>query len=66
MKNNLKFFINGKWVESNSKETLSVINPATEGVICDISLGNETDLDNAVTAARDAFINYCKSSKEDR
>ena len=51
MKNNIKCFINCKWVESNSKETLPVINPATEEVICDISLGNESDLDNAVTAA---------------
>ena len=66
MNNNNKFFINGKWVEPNSNETLSVINPATEEVICDISLGNQSDLDTAVAAARNAFINYSKSSKEDR
>ena len=66
MKNNNKFFINGKWVDPNSKETLSVINPATEEVICEISLGNQSDLDTAVAAARDAFIHYSKSSKEDR
>ena len=66
MNNNNKFFINGKWVEPNSNETLSVINPATEEVICEISLGNQSDLDTAVAAARDAFINYSKSSKEDR
>ncbi len=63
MNNNNKFFINGKWVEPNSSETLSVINPATEEVICDISLGNQSDLDAAVAAARNAFINYSKSSK---
>ena len=57
MNNNNKFFINGKWVEPNSNETLSVINPATEEVICDISLGNKSDLDTAVAAARNAFIN---------
>ena len=51
MNNNNKFFINGKWVEPNSNETLSVINPATEEVICDISLGNQYDLDTAVAAA---------------
>ena len=66
MNNINKFFINGKWVEPNSNETLSVINPATEEVICDISLGNQSDLDTAVAAARNAFINYSKSSKEDR
>ena len=66
MNNKNKFFINGKWVKPSSNETLSVINPATEEVICDISLGNQSDLDTAVAAARDAFINYSKSSKEDR
>ena len=64
--NHNKFFINGKWVEPNSKETLAVINPANEEVICDISLGNQFDLDNAVNAARKAFITYSNSSKEDR
>ena len=61
-----KFFINGKWVEPNSKEMLPVINPANEEVICDISLGIKSDLDNAVNSARKAFISYSKSSKEDR
>ena len=61
-----KFFINGKWVEPNSKDTLPVINPANEEVICDISLGNKFDLDNAVNSARKAFISYSKSSKEER
>ena len=61
-----KFFINGKWVEPNSKDTLPVINPANEEVICDISLGNKFDLDNAVNSARKAFISYSKSPKEDR
>ena len=61
-----KFFINGNWVEPNSKDTLPVINPANEEVICDISLGNKFDLDSAVNSARKAFISYSKSSKEDR
>ena len=61
-----KFFINGNWVEPNSKDTLPVINPANEEVICDISLGNKFDLDNAVNSARKAFISYSNSSKEDR
>ena len=29
-------------------------------------MGNQSDLDAAVAAARNAFINYSKSSKEDR
>ena len=40
MNNNKKFFINGKWVEPNSSETLSVINPATEEIIGKASKAN--------------------------
>ena len=53
--NNEKFYINGEWVESNSKDFIDVINPATEEVICQIKLANKEDLDNAVLAAKKAL-----------
>ena len=37
MTNNLKFYINGKWVEPISKDILDVINPANEEIITQIS-----------------------------
>ena len=46
------FFIDGAWVKAHSDQALSVINPTTEEVIETISLGNETDLNLAVAAAR--------------
>ena len=33
MRDYTKQYINGEWVESNSNETIEVINPATEEVI---------------------------------
>jgi len=51
----LKNFINGEWVESKSKETMEVINPATKEVIALIPVSNKEDVDLATKAASDAF-----------
>lgn len=66
MKNYLKHYINGEWVESTGSETMDVINPATEEVIGSISMGTEEDLNRAVKAARDAFPSFSQTSKEYR
>ncbi len=66
MRNSNKFFINGEWVKPNSDFTTEVINPSNEEVICEISLGNQLDLDNAVKAAKLAFNKYSNFSKEDK
>ena len=55
-----KFYINGQWVEAHSRQTAEVINPATEEAIASIALGDETDVDRAVAAARAAFDNYAQ------
>jgi aldehyde dehydrogenase (NAD+) len=59
-----QFYINGKWVDPVKPETLDVINPATEESVGQISVGSEQDVNNAVTAARQAFKsfseNFCK------
>lgn len=66
MRNHLKHFINGEWVESTGNETYEVINPATEEVMGKISLGTEEDLNKAVQAARDAFPSFSQTTKEER
>ncbi|CAH8622857.1 unnamed protein product [Schistosoma curassoni] len=48
-------FINNEWVESSSGKTFNTINPATGKVICQVSEGDEVDIDKAVKAARKAF-----------
>ena len=60
------FYINGQWVEPNSKEEIQVINPATEENCAVISLGNKSDVDLAVTAAKQAFETWAFSSKKER
>ena len=60
------FFIDGSWVKPNSNRTLSVINPSTEASICQITLGDESDLNRAVEAAKKAQPEWAVTSKEER
>ncbi|GLS87212.1 aldehyde dehydrogenase [Cypionkella aquatica] len=56
--NMTKFYINGAWVEPNSAERMGVENPATEEIVAEVALGNQTDIDSAIAAARAAFDAY--------
>lgn len=60
------FYINGAWVKPNSAEEIKVIDPATEDNCAVITLGNKTDVDLAVAAAKDAYESWAFSSKEER
>ena len=66
MRDYLKFYINGAWVDPVTPKTLDVINPATEGVAGRISMGSAADVDAAVRAARAAFASYSQTSVADR
>ncbi len=60
------FFINGQWVKPNSSEEIKVIDPATEENCAVITLGNKSDVDLAVNAAKDAYESWAFSSKQER
>ncbi|MCV6626868.1 MAG: aldehyde dehydrogenase family protein [Cellvibrionaceae bacterium] len=62
----LKFYINGQWVEPNGRDTLAVINPATEQACGRIALGNTADVNAAVAAAKAAFPAFSQTSREQR
>ncbi len=66
MRDYLKFYINGHWVDPVSPDTIDVVNPATEQVIARISNGSAADVDAAVSAARVAFPTYSQTSVEQR
>jgi aldehyde dehydrogenase (NAD+) len=66
MREYLKFYIDGKWVEPTELKTLDVINPATEAVCGKIALGNAADVDKAVKAAKKAFKTWSQTSREER
>src|SRR5215831_10458273 len=66
MSNNTKFYIDGQWVEPVTPHPFDVVNPATEEVAGQISLGSVADVDRAVAAARRAFPAFSQTSREAR
>lgn len=53
-----KLFINNQFVDSKSGKNIDVINPTTEKVICICPCANKDDVDDAVQAAKHAFISW--------
>ena len=66
MREMLKFYIDGAWVDPVTPRPHDVINPATEEPCGRISLGSKADVDKAVTAAEHAFVSYSQTSREER
>lgn len=50
-----RLYIGGEWVESHSGRQLEIVSPDTEQVIARVAEADETDMDRAVAAARQAF-----------
>ncbi|MCK0172736.1 aldehyde dehydrogenase family protein [Mycolicibacterium sp. F2034L] len=66
MREYLKFYIDGQWVDPVRPNTLDVDNPTTEQASGRISIGSAVDVDVAVQAARRAFTSWSQSSREER
>jgi aldehyde dehydrogenase (NAD+) len=66
MREYLKFYIDGQWVDPLQPNAFDVENPATEQVSGKISLGSEADVDVAVKAARRAFASWSQTTREQR
>ena len=66
MREYLKFYIDGRWVDPVQLKTLDVDNPATEEGSGRIALGSAEDVDAAVRAARKAFATWSQTTREQR
>lgn len=64
--NTKKFYINGEWVDSTGDEISEILNPATEKVIGKVLQGTNDDVDRAVQAAKDAFIDWNATPVDER
>lgn len=62
----LHLLIDGEWIDAGSRETLAVINPATEEVIGQLPVATEADVRRAADAARRAFPGWRDTSPYDR
>ena len=66
MREMLKFYIDGNWVDPVTPNPVDVINPATEEACGRISLGSAADVDLAVAAAKRAEAAYAATTREQR
>jgi aldehyde dehydrogenase (NAD+) len=66
MREYLKFYIDGQWVDPIEPKSLDVDNPTTEQVSGKIALGTAADVDKAVKAARKAFATWSQTIREER
>jgi aldehyde dehydrogenase (NAD+) len=62
MTNNLKFYINGEWMDPVVAHAIPVIDPSTEQPFTEISGGSSADVNKAVAAAKAAFKTYGKTT----
>ena len=61
-----RLYIGGQWTAASGSETIPVENPYTEQVIANIPVGDASDVNRAVTAARDAFPGWAATPIADR
>ncbi|PHM61672.1 aldehyde dehydrogenase family protein [Xenorhabdus ishibashii] len=61
-----KMLINGKWVDSVSKNTMQSYSPATGELLTEYAAGNAEDVELAVKAAKKALPAWSKTSAAER
>jgi malonate-semialdehyde dehydrogenase (acetylating) / methylmalonate-semialdehyde dehydrogenase len=57
----IKNFIGGKWVDSQSSQTVDVLNPATNEELARVPISTKGDVDRAVKAATEASVTWKKT-----
>jgi malonate-semialdehyde dehydrogenase (acetylating)/methylmalonate-semialdehyde dehydrogenase len=58
MATTLRNCVGGEWVEASATDVLEISNPATAEPLGAVPLSTATDVDQAVAAARDAFVRW--------
>jgi malonate-semialdehyde dehydrogenase (acetylating)/methylmalonate-semialdehyde dehydrogenase len=62
----IKNYINGQFVESDTKKTLDVISPVDGAALSTVPLSGASDLDKAVTSAMTAFGSWSRTPIKER
>lgn len=61
-----QLFIDGRFVDAESGETLATLNPHDNSTIADVALAGKVDVDKAVSAAKRAFPAWSRMAAADR
>lgn len=62
----LALVIGGEWIAAGSRDTHSVINPATGSVLAELPLADPADLDHALAAAARGFASWRATPADER
>ena len=62
----LRNYVGGRWVSASGERTLDVLNPATQARLARVPLSAPEDLNDAVSAAREAFAGWRSVSTIER
>ena len=57
-----KLYINGQFVESKTTEWIDLHNPATNEVVTRVPKSTQTEMEDAVAAAKEAYKSWSKTS----
>src|SRR5260370_8354501 len=61
-----KHYIDGAFVKSHGTEVRDIIKPTNGRVIGRVTLADEEDTKHAIAAAKNAFVGFGRSTKEER
>jgi len=61
-----QMYVNGAFVTPHGKATVDLVNPTNNEVIGKVTLADETDMRQAIAAAKKAFTSFSQSTKEVR
>jgi len=56
--NHIENYIDGKWTPSSTNDFMDIINPATQDVLAKVPASNKKEMDDAVTAAATALLDW--------
>ena len=56
----LKLLIDGKWTDSSQRDTLPVIDPATEKILSHLPIADENDMERALVSSKKGFQIWSK------
>jgi len=61
-----KIYINGEFVVPHGSETFNLVSPTNQNLFGKVTLGDVTDTQNAIAAAKEAFKSFSKTTTEER
>jgi succinate-semialdehyde dehydrogenase/glutarate-semialdehyde dehydrogenase len=62
----LYLFIDGRWLDAEARDTVAVVNPATNAVLGRVPLADASDLDRALAAAERGFATWRRTAPAER